>query len=383
MAVIRQQNFLGQERVDVPHLRALEAGVAGDFDVLAGRILAGETPVVVRGFDILLSGAIGASAELLTIQTAGSLLIHYTATDSGSIFDVPQGTPTEVLNGTNPNVQGSFTANSINYIGVDIIRSVDDSTADTAMFLNDSGTETPEIVPMARTLKYIINISPDGFDSHPNLCPLYKVVTDSAGRVASIEDARNLLCRLGTGGTTPNGLASFQWPGGRTENSFSSMAPIGGDRSIKSIRDLFRAMMSRIWETGGGEYWYSATSDHNVMFISNGSVFGIGRPFEVIASRNIHWKGLSFVFENSTAVVNEIQDQLTNSAGLTDLADGECVYVDLDRSVDRTVAEGNPLVAKKAPLTTLGTGTIPGSRYIFAWRRGNIFYLRNYVTGLT
>ena len=33
MAVLRQEQFLGQSRIDVPHLRAIESGVAADFDV--------------------------------------------------------------------------------------------------------------------------------------------------------------------------------------------------------------------------------------------------------------------------------------------------------------------------------------------------------------
>ncbi len=36
--ILRQQNWLGQQRVDAPHLRSLESSAAADFDVLAGLI---------------------------------------------------------------------------------------------------------------------------------------------------------------------------------------------------------------------------------------------------------------------------------------------------------------------------------------------------------
>ena len=49
----RQSNWLGQQRVDVPHLRAMESSVASDFDVLAG-IISGQDSYVIKGFQIAL-----------------------------------------------------------------------------------------------------------------------------------------------------------------------------------------------------------------------------------------------------------------------------------------------------------------------------------------
>jgi hypothetical protein len=98
---------------------------------------------------------------------------------------------------------------------------------------------------------------------------------------------------------------------------------------------------------------------------------------------HLHWRGLAVIFDNSTGYVNEIKDQATNSAGLTDLADGECVYVDLDRTQNLSGADA--LVATKTTMTTLGAPTTPGSRYIFAWRYGSYIYTRDgqFFVGVT
>lgn len=376
MAVERQQNWLGQQRVDVPHLRALESGVAHDFDNLAGVILAGKVASVVSGFDLIQTGAVGNDAEALTLRVAGASVIHFEASESGSVFRVPEDRAAEVLGPTNPKVSGSFTPNSTNFIGLDLNRSADDSTADTVQFLDpDANAESPVIVPLARTLDYRIVISTTEFSSAPGIAPLAKVTTDASNKVLTLVDARHLMFRLGSGGSNPLAVNPFGWPGGRNESS-TTLSTVAGDRSIFSFKDWMNATMTRLWELGGGEFWYSPTADRNVAMVSNNIFTSTGEPFEVV-SNNIHWRGIRFVFDNSTAVANEVADQITDLAGLTDLADGECIYVDLDRTVNHTVAGANPLLPQKGVLASLGTSSRPGQRWVMAWRTGSTFYTKN------
>lgn len=376
MAVLRQQNWLGQQRADVGHLRAEDAGVDGDFDVLAGVIMAGKLASVVTGFVTVTTGAVGNSAEALVIRTAGSSVIHFEAAESGSIFRVPENRAPETLSATNPRVAGSFTPNTTNFVGIDLKRSADDSTADTVQFLDpDTDAETPVVVPLARTLDYVIVVSTTEFSATPGICPVAKVVTDSSNRVVFIEDARQLFFRLGAGGSAPSAISPYGWPGGRNESN-PTLASVAGDRSIASLKDWLNAVMTRLWETGGGEFWYSPTADRNVRIAANAVFTSSGEPFEVV-SNNIHWKGLLFTFDNSTAHVNEIADQTSDSPGLTDLADGECIYVDLDRTANRTVAGVNPLLMQKGVLANLGMSSRPGQRFVVAWRIGSIFYTRD------
>ena len=87
MASLGEFNWLGQGRVDIPHLRMIESGVRGDLDAL-GYMLVGDGCQIVKGWE-LLSDPTGKEPSLLTFKVAGSKLIHPLASDSGSIFAVP------------------------------------------------------------------------------------------------------------------------------------------------------------------------------------------------------------------------------------------------------------------------------------------------------
>jgi hypothetical protein len=100
MAVQRQFNFLGQGRVDVPHLRLLESAVAGDFDALAGYIISGKQPLVVKGFKLDQS-TVGSKFENLKVIVADSAILHYGASESGTIFTTSTSQAPEQLTSTN------------------------------------------------------------------------------------------------------------------------------------------------------------------------------------------------------------------------------------------------------------------------------------------
>ncbi len=371
MAVQRQQNFLGQQRVDVPHLRSLESSICADFDVLAGRILAGRSPLVSQGFVMVTTGV--GQADQLQLIVADSVLIHHEASESGSIFHVPADRAVETLSATvSTRVEGSFTPNQVNYVGVDLVRSTDQSTNDLAMFIDTTSlTETPREVPMARTLDYVIIISTTDFSSNPNIAPIAKVTTGSNNAVVSVEDARNIAWRLGMGGAVPNVQNAFPWPAGRNETS-NADGFTGGDKAITSFKGWADAVMTRLWEQGGGEFWYSQTADRNVKIVRSGAVFtSTGEHFEWDGT-HLHWKGLVAVFDNSATSSCVINNQVTDSSGLTNLADGECLFVDLDR------AGGGTLTALKTTLADMGSPTVPGSRWVFAWRYGANIYTRDH-----
>lgn len=376
MAVIRQFNWLGQQRVDVPHLRLVEAGVAGDFDALAGVIMAGQLATVIKGFDVVSTGAVGNDAAALVVNAAGGAVLHFLASEAGSVFVAPADRAPEVLAPTNPRVSGGFTPNTVNFVGVDLVRSTDDSTADTVQFLDaDTDMETAGVVALARTLDYVFVVSATEFSATPGVLPLAKVTTDASNTVVLLEDARHLFFRLGAGGSAPAAVSPFGWPGGRNEAD-PALASVAGDRSLFSLKDWCNAVMTRLWEVGGGAYWYSPTADRNVRMVSATPFVSTGEPFEVV-SGNLHWKGLKFVFDNSNGVVNEVNDQLTDVVGLTNLADGECVYVDVDRTLTRRIAFSNPLIPKKGALGTLGLPDRPGSRFVIAWKVDGAYFTRD------
>jgi hypothetical protein len=372
MGVIRQQNFLGQGRIDVPHIRSIESAFAADIDVLAGLMLGEGLPLIIKGFDII--GSIGYVATALQINVAGASLIHYFATENGSIFAVPNDRLPETLTATNTKINGSFTPSSVNYVGIDLRRSVDNTTADLVQFLDaDTLLEVPKIVPLARTLDYIISISTSDFSSTPTIAPIAKITTDAANNVLFIEDARQLFFRLGNGGSIPNRKYSYPWPQTKAENVVGNVF-YGGDKSITGLKTSLNAIMTRSWELGGGEYWYSGTADRNVKMFRSGMVLPNGEYFYWDGT-NLIWQGLTFIFPNSSGVYNDVKNQIVASPGLTDLAEGECIYVDLDYS--QTRANPNGLQAVKAAIQLLGNPTIPGCRNIVAWRLNNVIFTRD------
>jgi hypothetical protein len=429
--VERQSNFLGQQRIDLPHLRAMESSVAGDFDILGGQMLGGKQALILKGFSVIVTGAIGAPATNLLVRVADGMLMHYGASEAGSLFWAPADRADEQLVSTNSKVTGSFTASQTNFVGLDLTRTADDTTADNVQFLEPtSDEEISKTVPLARTLDVRFVISTADFSSQSTILPIAKVVTDASNNVVSIQDARQMMFRLGDGGDNPNKFGSYTWPGSRYENTTGDIFT-GGDKNIGDMKTWMDAMMTRLWEVGGGEYWYSATADRNVNMIWQGTQFTNGEAFEFVGS-NIHWKGLRFLIDNSSGYVNDIADQTGNSAGLTDIAVGECIYVDLDRTKFRVQAwvaatsyvvgdlvlndtdkayecttggtsagAGGPtgtggaindngviwkyvgagaakLTAAKGRLITLGSPTVPGSRQILAWRVGPSIYTRGW-----
>jgi len=369
MAVLREGNWLGNQRVDIPHLRSIESAVRSDFDLFAGAMLAGKAALITSGFYVLSTGITVATS--LKIRTADSSLIHFLASESGSIFHVPSDRADEQLNSVNPRLIGGFTNGTTNYVGLDFVRQADDSTVDLVQFIDsDSELETPIQTPLARTLDYRIHISTLDFDNNPGVCPVAKVTIDDFGNITILQDARQIAFRLGSGGTVPNSQSSFSWPAGRKESD-SADEFAGGDKAVNNFKDWMDAVMSRLWEVGGGEYWYSPTTYANEKLARSGAPFVSNGEYFEWDGTNLHWQGLVWIFANSTGVTNTIADITIDTPGLTDLEDGECIYVDVDRTQDIAVS------AAKGSLALLGSPTVPGSRYVIAWRNDSEIYTRD------
>jgi hypothetical protein len=338
--------------------------------------MAGGYPLIVRGFTIPTL-VIGTLAQNLTIITADSVAYNLNASESGSFLWVPPDRANEVLNPTtNSRISGSWISGATNYVGIDFVRSADSATSDLAQFLNlITKTDDPRRIPLGRTLDYKIIITTVPFSAQTNIVPIAQVVLDSSGVVTTIVDARSLMFRLGAGGDSPSTTSYFGWGQGRTD---SSTTFTGGDKGIYSQKDWMDAVCSRIWEIGGGDRWFTPAADRNVKMFYTGSVFVNGEYFSWDGT-TLGWQGLIFKFDNSVGTTNEV------AAGSIAMADGEVLYVDLDRTTNHTVSGLNPLTAAKVQIANLGVGNTPGSRWIVAWRIGSSIYTRDwrYPVGTT
>jgi len=372
MAIKRQLNALGQMRVDVPGLSGIESAVAGDFQDL-GTLLTGDRPLICWGCELLDTGMVGTLAANLFLRMGSAILLHSTATEAGAIYTVDAAEPDVLLNGTSANVVGSFTPGvaQTNYVSLDLIRTADPTTIAPCVFRSAStGNEFTQSVPLARVLNYKIYISTSDFSSTPTRAPIAKVVVGASGNIISIEDARQMYWRLGLGGVSPDIYAQYIWA--NRDEVLSTSLFTGGDKDIQSQYDFNRAVMHRLWELGGGQHWYSPADDRTVQLCyDDTSVFPSTGSNWYWDGTDLLWRGLFFVFANSTATENAVLDQLTASPGLTNLVDGEVLYVEVDRATNASI---QPVKAQSSTLFALAPA-VPGSRFILARRRGSRVYV--------
>jgi microcystin-dependent protein len=272
MSVRRRQNWLGQQRVDVPHLKSIESAVSNDFDELISGLVTGENKsFIVRGFEINMPGAILSAANGLQLIVENSAILHGASNESGTFYTIPSGVLPEILNRTvNERVEGAFTPSANNYIGIEFVRKVDDSTVDQVNFFNPtSNIEFPRTVPLAILLDYKIVITTSSFAL--NVLPIAVVLTNSSNNVVSITDRRPLLFRLGIAGeSSPDPFYNYPWSDGREESYYTSFTSSsnpfkGGDKQLHSMKDFFDALMTELKQIKGMPYWYSESAGGSLL----------------------------------------------------------------------------------------------------------------------
>lgn len=444
MSVLRSLNALGQMRVDSPHLRSIDSSVVADFDALAGQLISGERALVVRGFTLSVTNTIGNSAENLELNIAGGIILHQLASDGGTLYVASDSAAAEVLSATNDKVVGSFTASSVNFIGLDLIRAPDPTTVDSVAFLDaDTDQEVPQIVPLGRTLQYRIVISTQNFSASSNVLPIAQVETSATNTVVDITDCRPMLFRLATGGDNPNIQSSYAWSD-RTENPIVYTGGenpfVGEDKSIASLKSWIDAMMTSVWETRGGEYWYSPVNRDNVKVLYGQPVLAQNSdnfyfPLVTSTAGNVARSGTTvtvtyvghpfstgmvvdltpgeanfpagtkiitgtptadtFTYTEAGSAVSSSVDltyssllwrsvfiAFENSTGLYNtVTDNTTTGVALPKDsvlyVDLVRESSATVNATVGTLQTLGSATIPGRRMILAWRKDNVVFIRD------
>lgn len=346
MAVRRQQNLLSQQRLDLPHLRSIESAIANDFDELVKSVMTGENQsYVIRGFEMNLTGTIGAAASGLQLLVTDSSLLHTTSRQAGTFYVVPAGTPPEILNSTvNTSVDGAFTPNAVNYIGIEYARVIDDTTSDQVyIWTPSSNNESSKTAPLAKILRYRIVITTSIWAA--NVLPIARVTTDVANNVVDITDQRPMFYRLGTAGrTNPDPTYVYPWTNhseGREENpstsTSSALNPFrGGDKQIRTQKEWMDAVMSSLIEIKGTVYWYSPNIGGSSVNLRNdlGNTIFTGRGncgHDKFVAGQMNWSEDVFVKLIGSRLNYKI---LANPAsGNLTLADDEVAYLNLVRNV--------------------------------------------------
>lgn len=279
MSSLNRGRYSSQQLLTIPQLRAIDAGVTTDLQALYQNLISGITSsYIISGLTINITGSsFSSAASTLTINTANSLILATLSAQSGSLLPI-NGTTADSLNSAlNPNIIGSFSANSTNYVSIDLIREADTNSSDTIFLWNATQLNTIKRQQYTNTILsyriYISTVAPSA-----NQLLIAEVVTNSLGIPTTINDCRNLLFRLGTGGIAPNPFYTYPWPQGRNENSFSSSSSavnpfVGGDKSITSLQTWMAAVMTEIKLVKGSPFWYSTVGSGGGG--SNGSLLTI------------------------------------------------------------------------------------------------------------
>lgn len=399
MSVKRRLKFYSGIRLDIPHIRSLESSVSYDFDSALRGVITGITsPYVVRGFDFI--NAIGLQASNFQINVANSVILHSTASESGTILEVPSTESIQTLNALNSKVIGSFQNGVINYVALDYRRVTDEESVDqTAGWSPSEQLEFQRTVPISSVLEYRFVITTSGFS---NLLPLYIVGIDSNGFITFVTNSKPSLFRLGSGGSNPNPFNSFSYgnltnpqSGNRREFIYAgsnttnpvSVAPGDdenafnyGDWSIHSLKEWMDATMTRFKELTGSAYWYV---DSNLPSGSVGSLslanvwFDSGAGSVMVGSGNVAYNyvlqsdlasgwstgttsGDSYIkgtISGATAVLNSVINDATYSYLLVTDVIGSFDYGTPEPVDNRRIFRHN------ANIFNLTTFTSGGTRY--------------------
>lgn len=364
MAVQRKMNWLGQERVEVSHLRMVESAVAGDFDALAGILIGNGKPYVVRGFSV--PPGIGQRATSLLLKVGGAAFVNRTASESGSLFYLDPTAADEVLSPANSRLVGGFVPGTTNFVSLDVVSIADPASVDQVKFKDAlTGQEFTSSVPVSRVIDWRVFVSASPFSNSPGRLPIAKVVTDASNAVVSVTDARPMLWRLAVGGDSPSAATyTLSTENANTSTSSGSDPFIGGDKTPGSLKEWMDAVMTKLWNASGGQYWYSATTGNQYKMARSGSPFPNGEHFSW-AEPNLKWKGVAVLFEGGSngAYYNTVTD--SSDTGVA-LAVGEGLVVDLDFSQNATTA------ARVESLASFS-----GRGVILAWRNVNGVYTRD------
>lgn len=269
MAVLGRLLVSSAERLDLPDLLSLDSYAAGDWQYFLKGLVGDTKPFILKGFDVIdPANAIG--TQSCAVRVADSMTF-YPGSNSGSFFHgLQEGHPQAA-----PLVP-ELRKNAVNYVYLTF--STFNTSVDTRAFWDPDkdggvGGEFTQDINTESVLQVQVNVSTGSFPA--NTIPVAKIKV-GAVTIESIEDARDLMFRLGSGGINPNPFNSYAWrslpgaPYNRSEPPTQMLAggvnPFqGADKNILTLKEWMDAVMSKLRELGGTTYWYDDTSSFSLI----------------------------------------------------------------------------------------------------------------------
>jgi hypothetical protein len=349
-------NWLTQQRVDVPDLKALDSSVIYDFATLL-RCFQDGTPYILRGFTIPFVAA----KTALQMVTADAIL-WAPGEAAGSFLKVDAGELPQSLTAANTRVIGSFADGALNFVGIRFKRAADPSTKDIVTeWDEDTQTEFTVTAPRGLVLNYEIVISQSDFGTN---APVAIVTINSSGQVTNIENCKNGMFRLGKGGATPDVNYNYNITtdpenpldatSGSDPDNFA-----GGDWQIKNFKEWMDAVMTSIKKILGSAYWYSngssALSGVNLLDLWNDAVGSL-----ITGAGKFQQGGPGVMTWTSDILIRSVVGPRTYiiPANFATLTDKQVAYITLDRNNDFQPA--NTFTFNNATNTVTGTIAVTG-----------------------
>ena len=372
MAVLGRLLISSAERLDLPDLLSIDSYSAGDWKYFMDTLVGEDTPYIIKGFDVAQPGlAIG--TQSISINIADSAM-YYPGSGAGSFFyGLPAG---------NPSVQPlvpSLILNATNYVYLTF--TTFNTAEDTRAFWDPdanggAGNEFTQEVNTESVIQVQVNVSTGSFPD--NTVPVAIVVMNNTA-ITSIEDARPMMFRLGSGGIAPNPSNRFAWPAipsvqyEQLETPITITAPNqpnpfqGGDKNITSLKQWMDAVMSQLANLSGSQYWYEDNStfslislfnDLNITFYSKGKYeHSSSVPGELTLTENLVVKS-----------VNSPQD-IVIQAGTIQIPDEYVAWIPLNsaqpvNAIDEAVLFTNSSIFINSPNSSIGYFAELGTLYL-------------------
>lgn len=272
MAVLGRVLFSSAERVDLSDMLSLDSYSAGDWRYFIQSLVGSSTPYVLSGFDIIdPQNAIG--TQSCSIKVADSV-VYYPGSSAGPFYHgLSEGSI-----GAEPLVP-ELRKNAVNYVYLTL--STFNTSTDTRAFWDPdrnggAGGEFTQEVDTESVIQAQVNVSTGSFPA--NTIPI-AIITVGALTISAIEDARNLLFRLGAGGINPNPHQNFNFRSlptstyARQEPSTVMTSPSdpnpfqGADKNIYTLKEWMDVVMTKLKELGGTTFWYEDTSTFSITSI--------------------------------------------------------------------------------------------------------------------
>ena len=274
MAVLGRLLISSAERLDLPDLLSIDSYSAGDWKYFLKGIVGPDTPYILKGFDVIdPQNAIG--TQSCSIRIADSAVFYPSSSAGSFYYGLPEGDTN-----AQPLVP-ELRKNATNYVYI-TFSTFNTSTDSRAFWDPDkdggAGGEFTQDVNTESVLQAQVGVSTGSFPT--NTVPV-AIVTVGPVVITSIEDARDSMFRLGSGGIAPNPFNRYAFrslpssPYEREEPSSIMVSPSdpnpfqGGDKNIYSLKEWMDVVMTKLLELGGTTYWYEDTSSYSLISLFN------------------------------------------------------------------------------------------------------------------